>query len=224
MRADARFVDMKKDIKKPDRKSIRKERALAARCVKNDKDAWDEFVEEYKGLIYNAILRTFHFAGYENEDEAEEVFQEVFSALLKNNCAKFKSFRWKNGCKLGSWLHVVAKNTAFDYLRKTFRRGRIIQFLGENTEDAPAGCRFEDSGEIGAAAKLEEGEKIGLFERAIKALPREDFFLLNLIYFRGIPHKNAAEILGKTVEAVYMHKKRVIGKIKKMIEGYMASC
>lgn len=219
------FVCMKKDIRKPDGKSMRRERALVAHCIKSDTVAWDEFVEEYKGLIYNAVLRTFHFAGYGyNEDEVKEVFQEVFSALLKDNCAKLKSFKWKNGCKLASWLHIVAKNTAFDYLRKTFRRGRMIQFLGENPEDVPAGCQFENSEEISAVEKLEEEEKICFFERAIEALPREDFFLLNLIYFRGVSHKNAAEILGKTVEAVYMHKKRIIGKIKKTIEGYMASC
>ena len=42
--------------------------------------------------------------------------------------------------------------------------------------------------------------------------------MIDLIYFRGLSHSRAASILGKSVDAVYMQKKRVIGKLKDIIE------
>jgi len=208
--------------RKPDKGLIRLERALVARCVKSDKKAWDEFVDKYKGIVYDAIIKTFHFVGYKNtEDAAGDLFQEVFLLLLKNGCAKLRSFKWKNGCSLASWLHIVTKNVTFDYLRKYFARGKIMESLTTGDEDAPEDYRVEASEEADILQKLEDEEKTGLFEKALKTLPKEDFLVINLIYLRGISHENAAKILGKSVDALYMQKKRVIDKIKKTIESYL---
>ena len=201
---------------------MRWERTLVIRCVKSDKRAWDEFVDKYKGIIYDAIIKTFHFVGYENtEDAASDLFQEVFSSLLKNDCEKLRSFKWKNDCSLASWLHVVSKNVTFDYLRKSFARGKITESLTAVDEDVPEDYQIETSIDADILQKLEDEEKLGIFEKALKTLPKEDFLVINLIYLRGISHENAAKVLGKSVDALYMQKKRIIDKIKKTIESYL---
>ncbi|MFH0839554.1 MAG: sigma-70 family RNA polymerase sigma factor [Candidatus Omnitrophota bacterium] len=208
--------------KKPDKGLMRRERALVSRCVKNDKKAWGEFVDKYKGIVYDAIIKTFHFVAYKNtEDMADDLFQEVFSLLLKNDCAKLRSFRWKNGCSLASWLHIVAKNVTFDYLRKYFSRGKIMELLTVEDGDAPADYHIEASVEADILQKLEDEERAGFFEKALKTLPKEDFLVINLIYLRGISHENTAKMLGKSIDALYMQKKRVIEKIKKTVESYL---
>jgi len=37
---------------------ISDEKKLLKRCITQDKKAWDTFVEQYSGLISNAIIRT----------------------------------------------------------------------------------------------------------------------------------------------------------------------
>lgn len=208
-------------MKKADKSTIEREKALVSRCIDGEKRAWDEFVDMYKALIYHAIISSFQFAGYRNVEEAAgDIFQDVFASLLKDDYAKLRSFGWKNGCSLASWIHIVAKNVTFDYLRRYFRRGEIMEPLAEGDEEEPADYRIEDSQEILALEKLENEERNNLLEKALKALPKEDFFVIELIYFRGIPHQKVARILGKSVEAIYMQKKRAIGKIKETIEVY----
>src|SRR3989338_538845 len=143
--------------RKPDKGLMRWERTLVGRCVKNDKRALDDFVDKYKGIIYDAIIKTFHFVGYKNTEEAaSDLFQEVFSLLLKNDCAKLKSFKWKNGCSLASWLHVVSKNVTFDYLRRHFARGKIMESLITEEDEAPADYHIEASEETDILQKLDE--------------------------------------------------------------------
>ena len=201
---------------------MRWERTLVGRCVKNDKRAWDDFVEKYKGIIYDAIIKTFHFVGYKNTEEAaSDLFQEVFSLLLKNDCAKLKSFKWKNGCSLASWLHVVSKNVTFDYLRRHFARGKIMESLITEEIDASADYHIEASEDSDILQKMADEEKVGLFEKALNTLPKEEILVVNLIYLRGISHEKAAKILGKSVDALYMQKKRIIDKIKTTVKSYL---
>ena len=115
----------------------------------------------------------------------------------------------------------MSKNVTFDYLRKSFARGKITESLTAVDEDVPEDYQIETSIDADILQKLEDEEKLGIFEKALKTLPKEDFLVINLIYLRGISHENAAKVLGKSVDALYMQKKRIIDKIKKTIESYL---
>ncbi|MBU4377411.1 MAG: sigma-70 family RNA polymerase sigma factor [Candidatus Omnitrophica bacterium] len=206
-------------MKKADKSTIEREKVLVSRCVVGEKRAWDEFVDAYKALIYHAIIKAFQLVGYSNTEEvAGDIFQDVFASLLNGDYAKLRGFKWKNDCSLASWLHIVTKNATFDFLRKHFRRGDIMESLSADDENEPADYRIEGSEEILVLQNLENEERNEIFDKALKELPKEDLLLIDLIYFRGVSHKNAAKILGKSIDALYMHKKRVIEKIKKTIE------
>ncbi len=193
------------------KKDITYEKKLVRRCVKGDKAAWDEFIDRYNGLIYDAILRVFGLLGYTNTEEAaEDLFQEVCAALLKDECRKLRGFKWKNGCTLASWLHVVAKNSTYDYVRKVFSRKDVCRLFPNDLV----------GGEPAVIGKLEEEDEIALFERALKRLPKKDIYLIELIYFRELPYEDAARILNKSRDALYMQKKRIIAKLKEIVAGY----
>ena len=211
-----------KKCSKTNKEVIRREQQLVTRCIKGDKGAWDEFVDRYKNLIYSAIIRTFHFVGYKNvEEAADDLFQSVFASLLKSNCAKLCSFKWKNGCSLASWLHIIAKNITFDYIRKFLSREKVMAFLtkgSKNEKDIFGGKKSADQSFL---ENLEHEEMVNLLERALKELPKEDVYLVELIYLRELPHKRAAKILGKSVDALYMQKKRAVEKLKKIVGKYI---
>jgi hypothetical protein len=70
------------------------EKTLIAGCVRGEKAAWDEFVEQYSKLVYHTIRKTASLYHVELRDEAvDDLFQEFFHSLLRDNCKKLRQFR-----------------------------------------------------------------------------------------------------------------------------------
>jgi len=77
------------------------------RCVKGDKLAWNAFVDKYSRLLYNYIYSVLKVKGrHLAEDNVNDLFQELFLSLSKDNFQKLKSFKGKNGCTLASCVRL----------------------------------------------------------------------------------------------------------------------
>ncbi|MDD5562035.1 MAG: sigma-70 family RNA polymerase sigma factor [Candidatus Omnitrophica bacterium] len=88
-------------------------------CVKGDKQSWNEFLSRYSRLIYNYIYSVLAVKGHTLPDvQVEDVFQEIFYSLIKDNYKKLATYQGRNGCSLASWLRQVTINFTIDYLRK----------------------------------------------------------------------------------------------------------
>ena len=87
-------------------------------CASGDKKAWDEFVDKYSRLIYNYIYSVLKTKGLTlAQENIEELFQEIFFSLIKDDFKKLKSFKGLNGCSFASWLRQVTVNFSIDYIR-----------------------------------------------------------------------------------------------------------
>ena len=87
----------------------RTDRELLMACREGDESSWEALVDRYQRLIY-AIPRR---AGL-SEDQAGEVFQEVFATLLK------KLNDITDPDRLHAWLvTTLAQNLAADFERTT---------------------------------------------------------------------------------------------------------
>ena len=101
-------------------------------CLKGDKEVWSEFISRYSRLIYNYIYSVLSVKGRVLlSEQAEDIFQEIFHSLIKDNYKKLSTFQAKNGCSLASWLRQVTINFTIDYLRKL----RPIASLDAQDED-----------------------------------------------------------------------------------------
>src|SRR5947207_2521046 len=58
-------------------------------------------------------------------DDVEEIFADVCLNLLRDDMHKLRAYRAERGSKLGSWVGLIAINTAYDYLRGVARRPRL---------------------------------------------------------------------------------------------------
>ena len=88
-------------------------------CVKGDKQSWNEFLSRYSRLIYNYIYSVLSVKGSSlSEEQIEDIFQEIFYSLIKDNYKKLATYQGRNGCSLASWLRQVTINFTIDYLRK----------------------------------------------------------------------------------------------------------
>ncbi len=201
-----------------DKESLKREKELVARCIKGSSGAWEEFVDAYKGLIYNTIIKTFQLVGYRNTEEAaDDLFQDVFALLLKDRCAKLSGFRWKDDCSLVFWLGVVTKNLTFDYIRRFISREKIIASLEKDSGSGDSLFKDDASPDVSFLDDIEQKERMELFGKAIKRLSKSEMRLVELLYFRRLSFERAAAVLGKSVDAVYMQKKRVVEKLKTII-------
>lgn len=91
-----------------------KEVKLLERCIKQDKNAWDVFVEKYSRIISHSIVHTLRIYSFPIENQiVEDLFNTVFLSLLEDNCRKLRQFKWK--CKLSSWLHLIAVRATIDF-------------------------------------------------------------------------------------------------------------
>lgn len=87
-----------------------KEKNLITGCVKGDKGAWDEFVQQYSNLVYHTIRKTLPLHQIESRDETvEDLYQEFFISILQNNCRKLSQFRGDGGCTLANRLSTLGK-------------------------------------------------------------------------------------------------------------------
>ncbi len=88
-------------------------------CLKGDQQSWADFILRYSRLIYNYIYNVLSIKGHSIfMEQVEDIFQELFHVLIKDNYRKLSTYQGKNGCSLASWLRQVTINFTIDYLRK----------------------------------------------------------------------------------------------------------
>ncbi len=186
------------------------------RCVKGDKQAWDEFVNRYSRLIYNCIHKILAVYGRDQASSSDipDIFQEVFLLLSRNKCAKLATFQGRNGATLASWLRQVTINYTVSYLR-TLKP--LLSLDQENEEGLTLGSVVPDPGESSREAVFTRERVDGLAE-CIEGLDAEDKYLVSLQLNRHLSLEEIRCHLNITRGAVDMRKSRIIERLKECLK------
>jgi RNA polymerase sigma factor (sigma-70 family) len=178
------------------------EKTLISGCVRGEKTAWDDLVRQYSNLVYHTIRKTLTLHHVESRDEViEEIYQEFFVALLKDDCKKLGQFRGDHGCTLASWLRVVASRLTIDFLRKT--PAQTIEVSEMLPSDEPD-----------AADTMIDLEKANALANAIESLSAREKLIIELSFQQSLPPEEIAGILKISVGAFYTQKSRVLAKLR----------
>jgi len=182
-----------------------KEETLIAGCLRSEKAAWDSFVLQYSNLVYHTIKKTLNLHHAERRaDLVEDLYQEFFLSLLRNDYKKLRQFRGAHGCSLASWLRLLAARLTIDFLRKQAQTaGEVASAMSRHGPD-PAELFID-----------EEQER--LLNRAIQTLSPRDRILLDLCYRQALASEEVAGLLKTSVNAVYAQKSRVLEKIREVL-------
>ncbi|MBU4345963.1 MAG: RNA polymerase sigma factor [Candidatus Omnitrophica bacterium] len=185
------------------------------RCVKADKPAWDEFVDRYSRLIYNyihSVLRTKSSAL--RGENINDIFQEIFLSLTKDNFKKLRSFKARNGCSLASWLRQVAINATIDYTRKL----KPLVSLEEEMDDDFTLKDILADNSAGAGEIFTQKEMLAHLKDCIDRLDNDGKYFLELYVNRGLALEELKDLLRISRGAIDMRKSRIIERLKECFQ------
>ena len=182
-----------------------KEQTLVCGCLRSEKAAWDSFVLQYSNLVYHTIKKTLNLHHVEpRADLVEDLYQEFFISLLRNDYKKLRQFRGAHGCSLASWLRLLTVRLTIDFLRKQ------APTLGE-----VSGVTSGHSPDPAEPFINEQQER--LLGEAIQTLSPRERILLDLCYRQALASEEVAQLLKTSVNAIYTQKSRVLEKIREVL-------
>lgn len=183
------------------------------RCVSRDKKAWDEFVNRYSHLIYNYIYSIFENKGYRSSPETvNDLYQEIFVSLIKEDFKKLRQFKAKNGASLASWLRIITINFSIDFLRQQ----RPIVSLDDDSKDEALTLKetLKDNCSPKQDEVLLNKEKLDNLLDCIAKLNNEDKYFLEMHIYRDIDLEDLKTTLKVSRSTIDMRKSRIIKRLR----------
>jgi len=81
--------------------------------------AWTEFVASYSDVLLDACRLVLR-----DRDAAMDAYVFVLEALHRNNCERLRAYAPDPNSQFSTWLLVVARRLALDYVRHKYGRSR----------------------------------------------------------------------------------------------------
>ena len=147
-----------------------------ARAQQGDVAAFSELVARYQDRIYRFLVRLTR-----SQDDALELTQETFLSAYQ------ALPRWRPDARFTTWLFRIARNEAFDWLR----RRKLVEFvaLGDEQDlDVADPAPTPDSA-------LETVQRLRELDRALARLPTEHREILLLREIEDMSYDEIAEVL-----------------------------
>lgn len=144
------------------------------------------FVERYARLVYWAIQRRLALSGFRGEEaEIEDIFQEVFVAILEG--AKLRQL--KEPRFLAGWLAMIAANKTSDYMRKKLLPAKKIVLDNLVDDDA-------------AERQMLGNDIVEVIKTVIASLASRERVVLSLNLLEEKSHKQIAQMLAMPLNTV----------------------
>jgi RNA polymerase sigma-70 factor (ECF subfamily) len=182
--------------------------ALVAQARTGDQESFRVLVERHSRAVFRLAYR---MTG--NEGDAEDVVQETFLRAYR----RLGQFEMKS--QLGSWLHRIAANCAYDLLRSRARRAEdpLEIEAGEGPSwslpsPAPAPDRLVWSGELSRRVKTAMG-RLSHVEKSA--------FVLR--HYEGLTMEEIGGVLGVEPNAAKHTVFRAVRKLREALEPLVAS-
>lgn len=171
---------------------------LMAAVVLGDPHAYQALVRKNLPAISRYALRLVGSRS-ESEDIAQETFLRLWTTARKWDPAK---------AKLTTWLHRITHNLCIDFLRKQKRVSLEPDFDSEVSSDEARSGEFSNALRESAEAQGDNPDReareaeLRALDRALNMLPEAQRSALLLCHYQGFSNKEAADIMGSSVQAL----------------------
>ncbi len=179
---------------------------LLDRIKAGDTLAFEQLVNEYKGLVFSLVLQMV-----KERQAAEEVAQDVFIKV-------FKSIQgFKGDSKFSTWLYRVTRNCCLDHLR-----AKKIKYKEVEIEEVSMTRLDSATNALEMMINEERNERL---RRCLSYLSAEDAAILTLFYFEERNLNEVADVLETSINSakVRLHRarKRLASVLIKQLEPEM---
>jgi len=163
--------------------------------------AWADFLSAHSDTVVHTCRSVLR-----DHDAAMDAYTHVLDALREDNCRRLRVYKPDANAKFTSWLVVVTRRLALDYVRQRYGRSRTEdptledeQRVRRRLEDLVADEVDPDqlSASAGAPdAELRRRQLVESLRRALEQLDTDDRLLLALRFEDERPVRDIARTLG----------------------------
>lgn len=169
-------------------------------CLKsNEKSAFEYLYDHYGAALYGIICKIV-----KDPDDANDVMQDAFLKIWRN-------IRFYNAEKgtLFTWILNIARNTAIDKLRADVKYQNDLNWINVS------------EGQLMPAAIVTPSTSAMDIRHWVDTLLPEKKQLIEIVYFQGYTHQEAAEFLGIPLGTV---KSRIRAALQEMRSIFDLPC
>lgn len=188
------------------------DRALLDACIEGDRRAWARFVERFTRYVYFLIqLTAKRYDAGMDEAEVADLHNDVFLALMEDDCRRLRAFTGRNGCSVRSWIRVITIRRTVDALRKRRHQLRL-----DAEDEAGLTPQLVDGGPDALEQLLERADDVrrGQLAALAGSLSERDRLLLHLLYTEKLSVDATAAVLRLKRGALYTRKTRLIQRLR----------
>jgi RNA polymerase sigma-70 factor (ECF subfamily) len=158
------------------------------------------------GTLYDRYIDRIYAFAYRRTGGDEALAGDITSATFEQALRHIQRYRWQ-GFSFGAWLYKIARNE----LAQHYRRSRPLSFLG-------LGRAEQD--EIDIEAEVDSALQRDTIHLALKKLSDGDREIITLRFFEGLSSPEVSEVLGCSVDNVYLRLHRALGRMRKHLEEF----
>ena len=174
---------------------------LIEKLRRGDKNAFRELYARYSQVVYNLAFRMLR-----SREEAEEVVQEIFLQVWN----KADSYDSERGA-ISTWIVNIARSRAIDKLRTLGYRDQTTELIEDRVNSKSDFSRIIED--------REESRKI--IREALDSLPENQRIAIEMVFFEGLTHIEAAERLKEPVGTIKTRIRLGVSKLKEKIAPYV---
>jgi RNA polymerase sigma-70 factor (ECF subfamily) len=186
------------------------EAKLLTRCRQGDPRAWDELFDWHYAAAGRFI---FQLASDFTREDAEEICQETFLAVIRN----LGSF--DGNSQFQTWLFRIAANKARDYRerRQAAKRGGGQTPVSLDAEDAATGLKTDPPSSAPAPDEaLLNAERMALLRRALDEIGDPCREVIELRYFGDLPYEEIGAALDLNVKTVSSRLSKCLDRLEEI--------
>lgn len=185
---------------------------LVTKFLAGDDKSFEIITERYLKYIYNFIYQIVR-----DENISQDLTQDVFVKVWKN-IRNFDSSK-----KFSTWIFAIAKNTAFDYLKKSICRVGMKKTLSfsffENENGTNLLEYIEDENSLYSIDFWQRLDDQKLVEEFLTSIPPELRTILILHHYQQFSLNEVAEIMGCQYNTIKSKYRRVILFLRQKISS-----
>ncbi len=178
--------------------SLVSESVLIEKLNQRDQQAFQWLYDQYSPALYGVVLRIMR-----DDEQAQDVLQDVFVKIWKN----LDAYDATKG-RLFTWMLNVSRNTAIDALRA--RKAQPSAAIRTDEDNVHIIDRQHNT-------QQPNSDHIGVQEIVSKLRP-ERKQLIDLVYFSGYTHEEAAEKLNLPLGTVKTRIRAALQELKQLFK------